>query len=56
MFEFSESGPNPKDGTVEQKTAVTGAFIAEAKCMGAESLTKFILAPFMSAADSKKLS
>ena len=32
-------GPNPYSGVVEQKTAVTGAFIAEVKCMGAESFT-----------------
>ena len=30
--------PNPNDGTVEQKTAVSGAATADAKCSGAESL------------------
>ena len=51
-----ESGPNPKEGRVEQYTAVVGAFTADAKCMGAESFTKFMRAPFCSAADCKKLS
>jgi hypothetical protein len=37
--EFSESGPNPNEGTVLQKIAVTGAFTLEHKCMGAESFT-----------------
>tara|TARA_B100000614_G_C14444149_1_gene451518 strand:- start:60 stop:170 length:111 start_codon:yes stop_codon:yes gene_type:complete len=34
-----DNGPKPKDGIVEQKTALVGAFIAEAMCIGAESLT-----------------
>ncbi len=51
IAEFSESGPKPKAGTVEQKIAVTGAFIAEAKCCGAESFTKFIAASRIRAAD-----
>lgn len=36
---FDARGPNPKLGTVEQKIAVVGAFIAEAICIGAESFT-----------------
>ena len=35
----SDKGPNPKAGVVEQKKAVTGAFIAEQICKGPESLT-----------------
>ena len=38
-FDESERGPNPNEGTVEQNTAVTGAFIALAICKGAESFT-----------------
>jgi len=38
-YEFSERGPNPKSGVVEQKNAETGAFMADAKCNGALSLT-----------------
>jgi hypothetical protein len=56
MNDLSESGPNPNDGTVEQKTAETGALMDEAMCKGAESLTKFISAPFIRTADSRKLS
>jgi hypothetical protein len=52
--ESSESGPNPKAGTVEQNIEVKGALTAEAKCCGAESFTKFIAASFISAADYKK--
>ena len=51
--ESSDRGPKPKAVTVEQKTEVRGAFMAEAKCWGAESLTKFMDASFMSAADSR---
>jgi len=51
---MSDNGPKPKAGTVEQYIAATGALTAEAKCKGAESLTKFIRAFFMSAADSRK--
>src|SRR5690606_18059011 len=36
--QLPESGPKPKQGCVEQYTAVTGASIAEAKCIGPESL------------------
>ena len=36
---FSRSGPKPKAGTVLQKMAVTGAFIALAICKGALSFT-----------------
>jgi hypothetical protein len=39
MAAFSESGPKPNSGTVEQKNALTGALLAEAKCKGPESLT-----------------
>src|SRR5688572_12043252 len=52
--EVSDNGPNPKAGTVEQYIAATGAFMADAKCNGAESLTKFMLAFFIKAADSRK--
>src|SRR5688572_24850331 len=52
--EVSDNGPNPKAGTVEQYIAATGAFMADAKCNGAESLTKFIWAFFINAADSRK--
>jgi len=38
-IEISDSGPKPKAGMVEQKTATTGAFIAEHKCSGALSFT-----------------
>jgi len=51
--EMSDNGPKPKAGTVEQYIAATGAFMAEAKCKGAESLTKFICAFFIKAADSR---
>ena len=51
----SDSGPKPKSGTVEQKMAVTGALTAEARCRGAESFTKFMLACCINAADSRKL-
>ena len=54
ISESSESGPKPNCGTVEQKKAVTGAFIAEAICKGPESLTKVRLAFDISAADSNK--
>lgn len=37
--DLSDKGVKPKAGTVEQKTAVTGAFTADAKCRGAESFT-----------------
>lgn len=47
-------GPKPKSGVVEQNTAVTGASTAEQRCRGAESQTKFIFAPCMSAALSKR--
>ena len=33
------SGPKPKEGTVLQKIAVTGAFMALAMCKGALSFT-----------------
>ena len=36
---FSDKGPKPNEGSVEQYTAVTGALTAEAKCIGAESFT-----------------
>jgi hypothetical protein len=36
---FSRSGPKPKAGTVLQKMAVTGAFMALAMCKGALSFT-----------------
>jgi len=49
----SDKGPNPKAGTVEQNIAATGALTAEAKCKGAESLTKFMRAFFIKAADSR---
>ena len=39
MSESSDKGPKPKDGVVDQKKAVTGAFIAEHKCKGPESFT-----------------
>ena len=55
-LEFSESGPNPNWGTVELKIAVTGAFVDEAKCSGAESLTKFIFASCINDTDSKGFS
>lgn len=54
MTASSDKGPNPKAGTVEQNIAVTGAFIALAKCKGALSLTKFIFASRISTADSRK--
>ncbi len=38
IFTSSDKGPKPKSVTVEQKTAVTGAFIADAMCKVAESL------------------
>ncbi len=34
-MELKDKGPKPNSGTVEQKTAVTGAFIADAICNGA---------------------
>ena len=49
--DLSDTGPKPKAGTVEQNIAATGAFMAEAKCKGAESLTKFMCAFFITAAD-----
>ena len=52
--DFSDSGVKPKSGIVEPKIAVTGAFIAEARCRGDESFTKFILACFMKCADASK--
>ena len=39
IVDWSDKGPNPKAGVVEQKKAVTGAFIAEQMCNGPESLT-----------------
>ena len=39
VLDIDDNGPKPNAGTVEQKTAVTGASIAEAKCKGAESFT-----------------
>ena len=39
VVDWSDNGPNPKAGVVEQKKAVTGAFIAEQICNGPESLT-----------------
>jgi hypothetical protein len=39
ILESSDKGPKPNRGEVEQKKAVTGAFIAEAKCNGPESFT-----------------
>ena len=56
MFESSDKGPNPNAGIVEQKKAVTGAFMAEAMCKGPESFTKFRCALFINAADSSKFS
>ena len=38
-MDWSEIGPNPNAGVVEQKNAVTGAFIAEQICKGPESFT-----------------
>jgi hypothetical protein len=55
MVEWSESGVKPKEGRVEQNTAVTGALTADAKCIGEESFTKFICAFFMSAAEVSRL-
>ena len=52
--EISDKGPKPNAGTVEQYIAATGALTADAKCNGAESLTKFMRAFFISAADSRK--
>ena len=39
IIERSAKGPNPNLGTVAQKKAVVGVFIAEAMCIGPESLT-----------------
>lgn len=39
ITDWSDKGPNPKSGVVEQKKAVTGAFIAEQICKGPESFT-----------------
>ena len=50
-----DRGPNPNAGTVLQKNAVTGASMDEQMCKGAESLTKFMAAVFMSAAVWRKL-
>ena len=35
----SDNGPYPNAGMVEQYMAATGALVAEAKCIGAESFT-----------------
>ena len=48
--------PNPKAGTVEQKTEVVGAFTDEQKCKGAESLVKFIFALSIRETESRKFS
>jgi hypothetical protein len=55
MLALSDSGPKPNSGTVEQKKALTGALVADAKCKGPESLTKLCCAPAMSAADCKSV-
>ena len=51
---LSDRGVKPKAGMVEQKMAVTGALTEEARCMGAESLTKFIFAFCIRAAEPSK--
>ncbi len=38
-LELLANGPKPKSGIVEQNIVVVEAFIAEAKCIGAESFT-----------------
>ena len=50
----SDKGPKPNEGMVEQKKAVIGAFIAEAKCNGPESFTKQRFAYEIKAADSSR--
>jgi len=39
MLELLDNGPKPNAGTVLQYMTVVGAFVAEQRCMGAESFT-----------------
>ena len=56
MALFVDKGPKPKPGMVEQNIAVTGAFTDAARCIGAESLVKFIFASVINEADSRNVS